>query len=152
MDVIGTILPVIVAGATALGTEFVKGAGKDAWEGVKSFFGKPEEKAALAKLEADPADADAASLIARALTGRSAADLQPLQTALAALQPLLAEPKLAAAVNINLGKIKAKGGVMFENIVSDIGSVRIETGDIESDGTVSFSGIGGGSGGPQGKK
>ena len=69
--------------------------------------------------------------------------MRPLQTALAALQPLLAEPKLAEAVNINLGKIKAKGGVMFENIVSDIGSIRIETGDIESEGTVSFSGIGG---------
>lgn len=148
MDSIGTMLPALIAGATALGTEFVKGAGKDAWEGVKKYFGGADDKAALAKLEANPADPIAAAALAKSLAGRSAADLKSLQTALAAFQPLLADPKLAEAVNINLGKIKAKGGVMFENIISDIGSIRIATGDIESEGTVSFSGIGG----PQAKK
>jgi hypothetical protein len=143
MDIIGTMLPALIAGATTLGTEFVKGAGKDAWEGVKKLFSKADDKAALAKLEANPSDADAAAALAKALAGRSADDLKSLQTALAAFQPLLADPKLAEAVNINLGKIKAKGGVTFENIISDIGSIRIETGDIESEGTVSFSGIGG---------
>jgi hypothetical protein len=143
MDIIGTVLPALIAGATTLGTEFVKGAGKDAWEVVKKLFSKAEDKAALAKLEANPSDAEAAAALAKALAGRSAADLKSLQTALAAFQPLLADPKLAEAVNINLKNIKAKGGVAFENITSDIGSIRIETGDIESEGTVSFSGIGG---------
>jgi hypothetical protein len=143
MDIIGTMLPALIAGATTLGTEFVKGAGKDAWEGVRKLFGGADDKAALAKLEADPSDAGAAAALAKVLAGRSADDLKGLQTALAAFQPLLADPKLAEAVNINLKNIKAKGGVTFENIISDIGSIRIETGDIESEGTVSFSGIGG---------
>jgi hypothetical protein len=148
MDIVATLLPALIAGATTLGTEFAKGAGKDAWEGVKKLFSKADDKAALAKLGANPADANAAAALAKSLAGRSADDLKSLQTALAAFQPLYANPKLAEAVNINLGKIKAKGGVIFENITSDIGSIRIESGDIESEGTVSFSGIGG----PQPKK
>jgi hypothetical protein len=143
MDMIGTILPALIAGATTLGTGFVEGAGKEAWEGVKKYFGGADDKVALAKLEADPADARAAAALAKSLAARSAADLKSLQTALAAFQPLLADPKFAEAVNINLKNIKAKGGVIFENIASDIGAIRIETGDIESEGTVSFSGIGG---------
>lgn len=143
MDLIATILPTLIAGATALGTEFAKDAGKDAWEGVKKLFGKAGDKAALAKLEANPADPGAAAALAKSLAGRSAADIKALQAALAAFQPLLANPKLTEAVNINLRNIKAKGGVTFENITSDIGSIRIETGDIESEGIVSFSGIGG---------
>jgi hypothetical protein len=143
MDIVATLLPALIAGATTLGTEFVRDAGKDAWEGVKKLFGKADDKAALAKLEANPSDADAAAALANSLAGRSADDLKSLQTALAAFQPLLADPKLTEAVNINLKSIKAKGGVTFENIVSDIGSIHIETGDIESEGTVSFSGIGG---------
>jgi hypothetical protein len=148
MELLQTILPGLIAGATALGTEFAKDAGKDAWEGVKKLFGKAGDKAALAKLEANPADPRAAAALAKSLALRSADDLKALQTALAAFQPLLADPKLAEAVNINLKSIKAKGGVTFENITSDIGAVRIAAGDIESGGTVSFSGIGG----PQAKK
>jgi hypothetical protein len=143
MDIIGTMLPALIAGATTLGSEFVKGAGKDAWEGVTKYFGGADDKAALAKLEANPSDAGAAAALAKSLAGRSVAELKSLRTALAAFQPLLTDPKLAEAVNINLGKIKARGGVTFENIASDIGSVRIAAGDIESEGTVSFSGIGG---------
>ncbi len=138
MDPVSVILPGLVAG-----TEFAKGFGKDAWEGVKKLFSSAPDKAALAKLEADPSDAKAAASLTETLAQRSADDIAALRTALGALQPLLGEPKLAEAVNINLQKIKAKGGVTFEKIATDIGAVRIQTGDIESEGAVTFSGIGG---------
>lgn len=140
MDPVSLVVTGVIAGATAAGTEFVKAAGKDAWTGIKALFDRSGQEA-VEKLESDPADAGAASALAACLKGYTEKELAEIQTALGKLEPYLAKPELSEAINVNLGAIRAHGDVILRDIATDIGSIKLTTGDIETKGSFELSGL-----------
>jgi len=123
--------------ATSAAGEFAKGAGKSAWEGLKSYLTGTHGAKSLALVEQAPGNDAFQSAIAADLARPEVEqdpEVQRLAQALQAAIAALPKAELAAAA-LDADTIHARGDQLFE----DIEGIRARL--IESDGSQTFRGI-----------
>lgn len=139
---IKNVIAVFAAGASIIGTETLKEAGKDIYRKLRSGLSVKAKDSDLKALEDSPDDDLRQEILVRELVKASTEDDTELLVLAEQLSTILqAEHKdTSAAFNLNMHNIKAKN-VRVKDVDVDGGTAAIDLSDGDIDGDVEFSNI-----------